>query len=99
MAEGVGDRKLALQIFVAVVAALLFVGGAMFLFGGAVIDEHLEPGVGLKSAAVIAFVLTMAAFVVLAIAAGDGLLGELQYMIAAFGGFFLVCWLMIAWIF
>jgi hypothetical protein len=35
----------------------------------------------------------------MAIAAGDGLLGEIQFMLAAFGGFFVISWLMIAWIF
>jgi len=37
--------------------------------------------------------------VVLALAAGDGLLGELQFMIGAFVSFFVVIWLLVAWIF
>ena len=37
--------------------------------------------------------------VVLAIAAGDELLGEIQFMTGCFASFFVVIWLMIAWIF
>jgi hypothetical protein len=99
MAAAGEDRRIAIRIAAAIAIALLLLGSALFFFGGPVVAEHFEPGVGLKSAAVIAFVLTMVSFVVLAVAAGDGLLGELQFMIAAFAGFFFVCWLMIAWIF
>ncbi|MGH8543837.1 MAG: hypothetical protein ACREX3_09455 [Gammaproteobacteria bacterium] len=99
MPIGGGDGKLAARIVTLVVAALLLAAAAAYFLGGPAISGQFEPGVGLKSAAVIAFVLTLVVFVVLAIAAGDGLLGELQYMLAAFGGFFLVSWLMIAWIF
>jgi hypothetical protein len=35
----------------------------------------------------------------LAIVSGDGLLGEVQFVLAAFFLFFIVFWLMIAWIF
>jgi hypothetical protein len=48
---------------------------------------------------VIAFFVTIGVFVTLAVTAGDGLIGEFQFMIAGFGGFFVVLWLMIAWIF
>lgn len=99
MAAGDEDRRIAIRIVAGIAVVVLLFGGVLLFFGGPIVAEHFEPGVGLKSAAVIAFVLTMVSFVVLAIAAGDGLLGELQYMIAAFAGFFLVCWLMIAWIF
>jgi hypothetical protein len=35
----------------------------------------------------------------LVVAAGDGFFGEIQFMIAAFFSFFVVLWLLIAWIF
>ena len=69
-----------------------------FLVGPAMI-EAFAPGLGLKSAALIAFFVTLGVLVVMAIAAGDGLLGELQYMLIGFGGFFVVLWLMLAWVF
>jgi len=48
---------------------------------------------------VISFLVTLVVIVVMAFVAGEGLLGELQYMIAGFAGFFVVLWLLIAWIF
>jgi len=93
------DRKLTLRLAAIIVVAGLAVLGLVLFFFIPGLVAAVEPGVGLKQSAMIAFGLTMAALVVLAISAGDGLLGELQYMIAAFGGFFLISWLMIAWIF
>jgi hypothetical protein len=60
---------------------------------------HLAPGLGLRDAAIIAFVATLGVLVVFAIAAGDGLLGEIQFMLLGFFAFFLVLWLLIAWVF
>jgi len=61
--------------------------------------NYFSEGVGLKDAAVISFFVTTLLMVVLALAAGDGLLGELQFMIGAFVSFFVVIWLLVAWIF
>ena len=63
------------------------------------VELHLAPGLGVKDAAVVAFFVTVVLLVILAFAAGDGLLGELQYMIGAFVALFLMLWLAIAWIF
>lgn len=92
-------KSLILGLVGGVVLALLLVGGGLFLLSMPSPAAIFEPGMGLKTAAVVAFFVTLALFVVLAITAGDGLLGELQYMIAGFGSFFVVLWLMIAWIF
>jgi hypothetical protein len=35
----------------------------------------------------------------LTVASGDGLLGEIQFVLIAFFLFFIIIWLMIAWIF
>ena len=61
--------------------------------------KYFAEGLGLKDAAVISFFVTTVLMVVLALAAGDGLLGELQFMIGAFVSFFVVIWLLVAWIF
>jgi hypothetical protein len=37
--------------------------------------------------------------VVFTITSGDGLLGELQFMLAGFLAFFVIFWLLIAWAF
>lgn len=63
------------------------------------IAVHFEPGVGLKTAAVIAFFVTVITLVIFAIAAGDGIIGEIQFMLASFFTFFIIIWLMVAWIF
>jgi len=60
---------------------------------------HLEPGVGFKTAAVVSFFVTVVLFLVFAVAAGDGLLGELQFMLLGFFLFFVIFWLMTAWVF
>lgn len=60
---------------------------------------YLEPGLGLKSAAIISFFVTVVLFLVFAVAAGDGVLGEFSFMLLGFFLFFLIFWLMIAWVF
>ena len=62
-------------------------------------DTWLAPGVGLRDAALISFVITFLTLVVFALVAGDGLLGEIQFMLLGFFAFFAVLWLLIAWIF
>ena len=59
----------------------------------------LEPGIGLKSAAVWSFGITFVMFVLFAIVAGDGLLGEIQFMLGGFFLFFIIITLLIAWVF
>ncbi len=65
----------------------------------AIINDALAPGVSIKQAAILAFVATVILFVIFALSAGDGLLGEIQFMISGFGLFYLVAWIMIAWLF
>lgn len=60
---------------------------------------QLAPGLGLRDAAVVSFFVTVLTMVVFAFAAGDGFIGEIQFMLAGFFSFFVVLWLMIAWIF
>ena len=54
---------------------------------------------GLKDSAIIALFATIIIMIVFAIAAGDGLLGEVQFMLGGFFSFFVILWLLIAWIF
>ncbi|MGJ8670870.1 MAG: hypothetical protein ACSHXK_15395 [Oceanococcus sp.] len=62
-------------------------------------QTYLASGVGLKDAAVMAFIATVLVLIVFAVAAGDGLIGELQFMLVGFFAFFAVLWLLIAWVF
>lgn len=59
----------------------------------------LDAGLGLKPAAAISFGVTIVVLVGLLVAAGDGLIGEFQFVLPAFFLFFVFNWLLIAWIF
>lgn len=61
--------------------------------------QLFEPGVGLKMASIIGFFVATILFIVFAIFAGDGLLGEIQFMIGGFLLFYLIFTVMIAWVF
>ena len=63
----------------------------------AVIDAALSPGLGLRAAAQLAAVVSFVVLIVLTVVAGDGLLGEIQFVIPGFFLFFLFFWVMAAW--
>lgn len=88
------SRKIALALVG--VVSLVVMAGLLMLPS---LAEAMTPGLGLKDAAIIAFFVTAILLIIFAVAAGDGLLGELQYMLAGFFLFFLIFWLMIAWVF
>lgn len=95
------DQKEAIRLFAAIaVAIIVLVALLVFVVPGiaAIVGEIFEPGLGLKESAILAFGLTVAIFIVFAIFAGDGLIGEIQFMIGGFFGFFLILWLMLAWV-
>jgi hypothetical protein len=97
-----GKDKEAWKIATTSIVLLAALGLATVLLlplASAFIDQYLSPGMSLKDAAIAAFFTTVVTLVIFAVAAGDGLLGELQFMLGGFFGFFLVLWLMIAWIF
>jgi len=96
------DKREARTVAWAVLVLLvLLVGAAVLLLPqlAEISRVSLEPGLGLKDAAVISFFVTIALMVVFAIAAGDGFIGEIQFMLAGFASFFVIIWLMLAWIF
>lgn len=96
------DKKEARGLAIALIVLVVLLGiGAVFAlpFFGDFHQSYLAPGMGIKEAAVAAFVSTIVVLIVFAIAAGDGLLGELQFILPAFGAFFIVLWLLIAWVF
>ena len=92
------DRKLTLYMFAVIVVFTILVAFLLFLFLPNIL-YIFEPGLSLKGAAIVSFFVTIITFVIFAVTAGDGLLGEIQYMIGGFFTFFIIFWLMIAWIF
>ncbi len=82
------------------VAVLLLVGLVMVLLPAAApVLATLDEGMGLKAATPWGFGITVGLLVLFAIVAGDGLIGELQFMLGAFFSFFLILTLLIAWVF
>ncbi len=90
-----------------IAAIVLLVLGVMLLIGiimaipmiAGFVQTSLAPGLGVKSAAIIAFIVTVVMMIVFTIVAGDGLIGELQFMLGGFFSFFFIIWLLIAWVF
>ena len=92
------SRKIAIAlislVIVLVVAILL-----MIPMLSEIVSVHLSPGLGLKDSAVISFFVTIIILIVFAISSGDGLLGEIQFILGGFFLFFVIIWLLVAWIF
>ena len=98
MGTPTGDLKLLGFLTLAVLAIIALLG----YFGAPLVAEAsaaLAPGIGLKTATLWGFGTTVALFLVFAMVAGDGILGELPFMLGAFFTFFAILTLLIAWIF
>lgn len=99
------DRKEATGLFVAASIAmilLVLMGLAGFYYFAEAMGEGdlFSDGLGLKDAALISFGVSFAAILVMAVVSGgDAIFGELPFTIVGFLIFFVVFWLMIAWIF
>lgn len=98
-----GDAKRTdLRILAVIFVVLLVLVGIFVFVGGPLVEEAaavFAPGIGLKTAALWGFGVTVALFVLFAVVAGDGLFGELQFMLGGFFAFFLIISLLIAWVF
>lgn len=92
------SRKIVIALIALVLVALL---GALLLLPALaeIVAVHFTPGLGMRDAAVLSFFITIALLIVFAISSGDGLLGELQFMLAGFFAFFVIIWLLLAWVF
>jgi hypothetical protein len=98
------DRKEALRLFVVAAIALLLliaIGGAGFYYlVGLGASDPFAPGLGLKNAALVSFGVSAVLILVMAVVSGgDAIFGELPFTVLGFLIFFVIFWLMIAWIF
>lgn len=96
------DKKEARTLAIVLLVLLLVLGAAAALMLpalGELAAVHLAPGLGLKDAALIAFFSTIVVMILFAFAAGDGFLGEIQFMLLGFFLFFVIIWLLLAWVF
>ena len=92
------SRKILLSLTVLFIILILSI---IFLFPSflEILSTSTSAGLGLKDSAVVSFFVTLVLVTILTLVSGDGLLGEVQFVLAAFFLFFIVFWLMIAWIF
>jgi hypothetical protein len=98
------DRKEALRLLVAAAIALLLliaIGGAgLYYLIGLGAQDPFSTGLGLKDAALVSFAVSFVVILIMAVVSGgDAIFGELPFTILGFLIFFLIFWLMIAWIF
>jgi hypothetical protein len=98
------DRKEAARLLLAAAVAILLliaiVGAGIYFLAGVGDSDPFSAGLGLKSAAIVSFGVSLVLILVMAIVSGgDAIFGELPFTIAGFLLFFVIFWLMIAWIF
>lgn len=96
------DRREAIRIALGLLLLVVVLGVTAILAGPmlqAIFYDALEPGLGTRTAFVWGFGLTFALFIVFAIVAGDGVIGELPIMLGGFLAFWAIFSLSIAWIF
>lgn len=99
------DRKEATRLFVAAAVALILLvamGAAGLYYVTAIMGgaDPFSEGLGLKNAALISFAVSFVAILVMAVlSGGDAIFGELPFTVLGFLIFFVIFWLMIAWIF
>ena len=94
------DKGLKGLIVLVLFSLVVFITIAIFLpyiFQGFI--DFFEPGLGLKNASIYGFFVTLTVFILFAIFAGDGLIGEIQFMLGGFMLFWIIFSLKIAWIF
>lgn len=97
-----GENRSDLKLFAIIaIAAVVLVGLAALILMplGQEAIAAMDQGIGLKAAALWGFGTTVALFVLFATVSGDSLIGEVQFLLGSFFGFFLILTLLIAWIF
>jgi hypothetical protein len=98
------DRKDAARLLLAAAVAILLLiaiaGVGIYLIMGLGNSDPFSAGLGLKGAAIVSFGVSLILILAMAIVSGgDAIFGELPFTIAGFLIFFVIFWLMIAWIF
>ena len=92
------SRKILLSLTVLFIILILSI---IFMFPQflEILSTSTATGLGLKDSAVVSFFVSLVLVTILAMVSGDGLLGEVQFVVVGFLLFFIVFWLMIAWVF
>ena len=92
------SRKILISLIVLIVILFL---SSIFIFPEFldILSKTTSEGLDLKDSAIVSFFVSLVLVTIIALVSGDGLLGEVQFVLSAFLLFFLILWLMIAWIF
>lgn len=93
------ERKATTRLFLLIAGVILGMTLLVVFVVAPAMSAQLSPGLGVREAALIAFVVTLVIVVVMMVAAGDGLVGEIQFTLPAFFVFFLLIWVLVAWVF
>lgn len=100
------DRRIALRLvlgvstILALFVALIILAAATTLPGMSEwVAVNFDSGMGLKNAAITSAIISVVILIVFAVASGDGIIGEIQFMIPGFFIFFIFFWLLLAWVF
>ena len=93
--------RLLIAAEIALVLLIVIVGAGIYFVAGLGADsDPFSAGLGLKNAAIVAFGVSLVVILIMAVVSGgDAIFGELPFTIAGFMIFFVIFWLMIAWIF
>jgi len=100
--KDIKDRNESRKILIALTSLLLILFIFTFLFFPSFVEvftDNFDSGLGLKGSAIISFFVTIVLLLVLTMVSGDGLIGEIQFVLPAFFVFFIIIWLLIAWVF
>ncbi|MDP5254121.1 MULTISPECIES: hypothetical protein [unclassified Vibrio] len=96
------DKKEARRIALILLVLIAVLAFCLYMVLPSLVEfnqQYFASGLGIKAAVIPAFITTLVVFILFALVAGDGLLGELQYLLSGFLAFFLPIWLLIAWVF
>ena len=92
------SRKIAIAL-IAMVVVLLAAAVLLLPLLTELSAVHLAQGLGLKNAFVISFFISIVLMILFTVAAGDGLIGELQFVIPGFFLFLIIIAFSLAWVF
>ena len=92
--------RLVIASAIAILLLIVIVGAGIYFVAGLGDQDPFSPGLGLKNAAIVSFGVSLVVILIMAVVSGgDAIFGELPFTIAGFLIFFVIFWLMIAWIF
>ena len=96
------DQTESRKVFAVTALALVAICVALWIVvpeAVGVIATALEPGLGLRTASLISLVLSICVLLLFTVAAGDGAISELPFVLIGFFFFWVMFTLMLAWIF